>query len=506
MEKIEKIELRNIVKKFPGVIACNDINIDFHTLQVHSLLGENGAGKTTLMGVLYGKYKPDKGDILINGKKVILRTPQDAISLGIGMVHQHFMLVPSLTVTENIILNYNNGIFLNLKTAKERIKEISDEYGIKVNPDAFIWQLSVGEQQQVEILKLLFRHASFLILDEPTAVLTPGEVKNFFITIRKLISMGHGVILITHKLQEVMEISDMITVLRNGNVAGKTKKENTDKKSLAGMMVGRDIITPEKREKNGADEIIFQIKELYVENEDNLPAVKNFSLEIKKGEILGIAGVSGNGQKELAEAIAGLRRVKKGKILLKNIDITNKNPETIIGKGISFIPEERMVMGIIKDFSVSENAILKKHFLFPLSKCMFLNFKHIRDFTENMVKDFNIKTPSLDTPVKNLSGGNIQKLILAREMTPETVLLIASHPTRGVDIGATEYIHKRLLHMKENGMSILLISEDLDEILALSDRIAVIYEGEIAGIVSPSVSPETMGLMMGGENIREITK
>jgi simple sugar transport system ATP-binding protein len=265
------------------------------------------------------------------------------------------------------------------------------------------------------------------------------------------------------------------------------------------MMVGRDIITIERKEKKTEEEIILQLKSVCIENEDKLPAIKNLSLEIKKGEILGIAGVSGNGQKELAEAIAGLRRVKKGEILLVNIDITNKSPEFIINSGISFIPEERMVMGIIKDFSVSENAILKKHCLAPLSKWMFLNFKNIRDFTEKMVNEFNIKTSSIDTPVKNLSGGNIQKLILAREMTSETVLLIASHPTRGVDIGATEYIHNRLLEMKENGMAILLISEDLEEIIALSDRIAVIYEGEIAGIVSPSVSPETIGLMMGGE-------
>ncbi|MEQ8169219.1 MAG: ABC transporter ATP-binding protein [Candidatus Eremiobacterota bacterium] len=497
--KIETIEVKNITKKFPAVIANDNVTITFRGGEVHTLLGENGAGKSTLMGVLYGKYTADEGEILINGKKTRIKSPKDAIEAGIGMVHQHFMLVPSLTVTENIILNYpsKREPFLNLKESEKKIKEISGDYGLDINPTSPVWQLSVGEQQKVEILKLLYRDATFLILDEPTAVLSPGEVEAFFITLRKLLSKGYGVIFISHKLQEVMEISDRITVLRNGKVTGTTTPKESSRNSLASMMVGRDLLETEKKDKNTEEKIVLSVENLSVENDMGLMSVKNISLQVKKGEILGIAGVSGNGQREFSEALAGLRNIKKGKITLKNIDITGKSSSFIIKAGLSFIPEERMTSGIIKDFSVWENAILKNHD--SLSKWHFLKFKNIRKFAGNLVEQFNIKTPSADTPIKNLSGGNIQKLILARELSANPSLLIASHPTRGVDIGATEYIHNIILEKRREGMAVILISEDIDEIRALSDRIAVMYEGEIMGIVPPSEEIEKIGLMMGGE-------
>jgi simple sugar transport system ATP-binding protein len=496
---IETIELKNITKKFPGVLANDNVSVTFRGGEVHSLLGENGAGKSTLMSVLYGKYTPDEGEILINGKKTHIKSPKDAIASGIGMVHQHFMLVPSLTVTENIILNYpsKREPFLDLKGAEKKIKEISHDYGLDINPKSPVWQLSVGEQQKVEILKLLYRDATFLILDEPTAVLSPGEVETFFITLRKLLSKGYGVIFISHKLHEVMEISNRITVLRNGKVTGETTPKEITRNSLAAMMVGRNLAEPEEKEQNLEEDIILSVKNLSVENDMGLTSVKNISLQVKKGEILGIAGVSGNGQREFLEALAGIRSIKKGNITLKNIDITGKSPSFIIKSGMSFIPEERMVSGIVKDFSIWENAILKNHD--SLSRWYFLNFKIIREFARSLVEKFNIKTPSVDTPIKNLSGGNIQKLILARELSANPSLLIASHPSRGVDIGATEYIHKIILEKRREGMTVILVSEDLDEIRSLSDRIAVMYEGEIMGIVPPSEAIETIGLMMGGE-------
>lgn len=506
MGKIEKIELRNITKRFFGVLANDNINITFNSSQVHSLLGENGAGKSTLMSVLYGKYPPSEGEIFINGKKTCFKSPLEAISSGIGMVHQHFMLVPSMTVTENIILNYPSpkGLFLDMKWARKKIKGLSEEYSLPVDPDAYIWQLSVGEQQRVEILKVLFRDAVFLILDEPTAVLTPEEVKKLFKILRILLNKDYGIIFISHKLQEVMEISDLITVLRNGKVKGTLRKEDTNKEKLAEMMVGREVKNPRDKEvKAPGEEIILRVKNLSLKNDKNLPALDNLSLDVKKGEILGIAGLSGNGQRELAEAITGLRKVTGGRIFFKDKDITGKDPFFIINSGISFIPEERMIMGVIKDFLIFENTILKNHCIFPLSEWIFMNFKNIRDFSEDLIKKFNIKTPDIETITGNLSGGNIQKLILAREISANPSFLIASQPTRGVDIGAIEYIHKKLLHMREEGVAILLISEDLDEVISLSDRIAVIENGKIMGIVPPSTHREEIGLMMGGVRSEE---
>jgi len=499
MEKINEIDLRNITKKFPGVLANNNVSVSFKTHEIHTLLGENGAGKTTLMRILYGMYQPDSGEIYINGKKVTISSPKEAIDLGIGMVHQHFMLVPSLSVLENIVLNYPSpkAPFIDFETARKRIKKMSDQYGLKIDPDAKIWQMSVGEQQRVEILKILYRDASFIILDEPTAVLTPQEVDELFKTLREL-KKTRGIIFISHKLKEVMQISDRITVLRNGSVVGETEPSKTNINELAKMMVGREITNQWAKEKIENNRTILKIENLVAKNDKGLLALKNVSLEIKEGEILGLAGVSGNGQKELEEVLSGLRKAISGRILLEGVNITNKSPKEIINMGISYIPEERMTTGIIADFTVAENLILKNHDYPPLSRWIFLNERNIINHAKNLVKEFDVRTPSVTTLVQNLSGGNIQKLILARELAGTPKLLIASQPTRGVDIGATEYIHKRIVETANRGSAVLLISEDLDEILELSDKIAVMYEGEIVGVVSPTTPVEKIGLMMTG--------
>jgi len=500
MKKIEKIELKNITKRFPGVLANNDVNMIFNSGEIHTLLGENGAGKSTLMRILYGMYRPDAGEILINEKMVNIRSPLDAINLGIGMVHQHFMLVPSFTVIENIVLNYpsKKKPFLDLEDAKKRINTMFQKYEFSIDPSSYVWQLSVGEQQRVEILKILFREAEFLILDEPTAVLTPQETNELFKILKKLKESGIGIIFISHKLKEVLSISDKISVLRDGKVIGEVKREETDENLLAKMMVDREIESIFEKKSKPREEVILRIENLKVLSDKNIPAVKNFSLMVKKGEIVGVAGVSGNGQNELAEAIVGLREIRKGKIFLNKADITNKNPYFIIKEGISSIPEERMEVGVIKDFTVLENMILKNHGVYEFARWIVLKFNQIKNFVTSSIKEFDVRTPSINTLVRNLSGGNIQKLILAREFSSEPKVLIASQPTRGLDIRATEYIHKKLIEKREEGCSTLLISEDLDEIICLSDRIVVMYEGEIIGEVPPSIPVEKIGLLMMG--------
>jgi simple sugar transport system ATP-binding protein len=499
MERIKEIELKNITKKFPGVLANNNITVNFKSGEIHTLLGENGAGKTTVMRILYGMYQPDSGEIIINNKKVKISSPKEGIDLGIGMVHQHFMLVPSFTVLENIILNYpsTKEPFIDIKSARKRIREMSEKYGLRINPDAKVWQLSVGEQQRVEILKILFRDASFIILDEPTAVLTPQEVEDLFRTLMEL-KKTRGIVFISHKLKEVLKISDRITVLRNGSVVGETDPSKTTLSQLAKMMIGREIMNQWMKEKVENKRTILKIENLNIKNDKDLPAVKNLSIEIREGEILGIAGVSGNGQKELEEIMAGLRKATSGKILLEGNNIINKLPKEIIKLGVSYIPEERMSTGIIEDFTIVENLILKNHGTNPFSKWIFLQNRIINKNAKKLTKEFDVKTPSITTPVRNLSGGNIQKLILARELSGTPKLLVACQPTRGLDVGATEYIHKRIVEIANKGTAVLLISEDLDEIIELSDRIAVIYEGEIAGIVLPTTSIEKIGLMMTG--------
>ncbi len=503
---IEKLEMIDITKRFPGVLANDEVNLEVNEGEILALLGENGAGKSTLMKQLYGLYKPDCGQIKINGIEQVFASPTDAINAGIGMIHQHFMLVSNLTVVENIALGLKSsrGPFLDLPVVEKRVLEICETYGLKLNPKAYIWQLAVGEQQRVEIVKALYRGADLLILDEPTAVLTPQEVDEFFLILEKMAREKHSLIFISHKLHEVIRISDQITVLRDGRSVSTVKNENLTKSELAEKMVGRPVVLQYDRKPMKPRDVRLKIEDLWVPNDWNEDKICGVSLEIRGGEILGLAGVSGNGQRELAQALGGLRAPRSGKIYLDGVDVTNATPYQRNLAGQSYIPEERNKEGIVKDFNISENFILEDHDKVPYSKHTFFNFPIIERATQRAVIDFAVKTPTLKTLVKNLSGGNVQKLILARELSRDPVVLIAAQPTRGVDIGASEYIHQRLLRQRDLGTATLLISEDLDEIRALSDRIAVIFEGKIVGIVDgPKATTSQLGLMMAGVSMEE---
>ncbi len=497
------LRMEGIVKIFPGVLANDHVNFSLEKGEVHALLGENGAGKTTLMNILYGLYKPEEGHIYLNDKEVKINSPLDAINLGIGMVHQHFTLVPPFTVVENVVLGLKSPRepFLDLKGAAEKIKEIAKRYNFKIDPWAKVWQLSVGEKQRVEIIKALYRGANILILDEPTAVLTPQEANELFEVLKDMKEEGKSVVFISHKLDEVMKISDRVTVLRDGKSIKTLNTKDTSPQELARIMVGRDVIfTLSKSEFKPGKEVI-KVEGLKALNDKGLLALDGISFSIREGEILGIAGVSGNGQKELEEVIYGLRPLKEGKIYLNGEDITGKSPAYLIEKKVSYIPEDRMERGLILDFEIKENAVLETHKDPPFAKNGFLNYKEISNFTQELVRDYNIKVPAINAIVKVLSGGNLQKLILGREISRDPVFLIASQPTRGLDIGATEYIRERLLRERENRKAILLISEDLEEILSLSDRILVIYEGRIMGILDPEDARrniEKLGLLMAG--------
>jgi len=496
------LEMRNITKRFPGVIANDNISLTLHHGEVHSLLGENGAGKSTLMNILYGLQQPDSGEIRLHGKPVRLQSPADAIKHGIGMIHQHFMLVPSLTVAENVALGLRSKRhpLTNLKTVAQRIEALAEKYRLQVDPSAHVWQLAVGERQRVEIIKALYRDASILILDEPTAVLTPPEVDDLFVTFQQMAANGRSMIFISHKLHEVLHLSDRITVLRHGRITGETLPQGTDQRQLAQMMVGREVqMAPPKSEVQPGS-VMLDIDGLFAPADRGGDAVRNLRLQVKSGEIVGIAGVSGNGQRELAEAISGLRKPRAGKVRINGTLLRASCPKSARKAGLAYVPEERMRDGAIGDFNIKENLILLDH-----GKTQFcrpggmLRFAKIREHCHRLVDEFNVKTPDLDTPTRHLSGGNIQKLILARELSGNPKVLIAAQPTRGVDIGAAEYIHKRLADERARGTATVVISEDLDEIMALSDRIAVMYEGEIMGIVDrDSASREEIGLMMAG--------
>lgn len=499
--RVYEAKMEGIVKRFPGVLANNHVDFDIRAGEIHALLGENGAGKSTLVRQLYGLYRPDEGKILINGREHQFTSPLDAIEAGIGMIHQHFMLVPSLTVVENVALGLKStrGFVLDLDRVEKRIVQLCQQYGLKVDPKACVWQLSVGEQQRVEIVKALYRGADLLILDEPTAVLTPQEVDDLFKTFRQMAAAGHSLIFISHKLHEVLAISNRVTVLRDGQVVGACPTQGATRSGLAQMMVGRPVILQYNRAPLKAGPVVLEVRDLYARSDRGGDALKGVSFEMCAGEILGLAGVSGNGQRELAECLAGLRPTRQGKILLKGQDMHRASPADRIAAGQSYIPEERMREGAIRDFSVSDNFVLEDHNRPPYARGIFLDFKEIKAKTQAAVDAYSVKTPGLDTPLKNLSGGNIQKLILARELARKPRLLIAAQPTRGVDIGASEYIHHRLLQQREAGMATLLISEDLDEIRALCDRIAVIYEGKIVAIVdNEATTLEQLGLWMAG--------
>jgi simple sugar transport system ATP-binding protein len=504
--RIETLEMRGITKRFPGVLASDHVNFDVKSGEVHALLGENGAGKSTLMKILYGLYHPDEGEVLINGKPVRISSPNDSINLGIGMIHQHFMLVQTMTVAENVALGLpsSRGVLTDLDRVSKRIIELANLYGLKIDPSAYIWQLSVGQQQRVEIIKALYRGAALLILDEPTAVLTPQEVDELFVIMNQMVKDGHGLVFISHKLHEVVEISHRISVLRDGHMIGTRLTAETTKQDLANWMVGREVgFTPDRGQvQRGAPRL--EIKNVSCGSDRGTPGLRGVTFEVCSGEILGIAGVSGNGQRELAETITGLRKTTSGQIILEDSDITGLDPAAITDRMLSYIPEERMRDGMIKDFTVAENMILREHEKTPYSRYGFLNLREISQHADALIKNFRIKTPSRETHAKNLSGGNIQKIVLAREIFRTPHVIIAAQPTRGLDIGATEYVREQLLEQRKQGAAIILISEDLDEILALSDRIAVLYEGQVMDIV-PRVeaTPQKLGLLMAGVHPEE---
>ncbi|MDH5690974.1 MAG: ABC transporter ATP-binding protein [Candidatus Bathyarchaeota archaeon] len=497
------IKMNGITKIFPGVVANDKINFVAEKAEIHGLLGENGAGKTVLMSILYGLYRPDEGQIFVNEQEVEMDSPSKAIKLGIGMVHQHFMLIPSLTVAENIILGKEptkNKVLLDMNRTLNDVKDFCKRYKLEVDLKAPLHTLPVGAQQRVEILKALYRGADILILDEPTSVLTPQEVEELFKAIRVLREQRKTVIFISHKLREVLRICDRITVLRRGKVVETVKADETDLGELAKMMIDRKVVFTFKKKRVETREVVLKIEDLKAIDDRGLPALRGATFEVCAFEILGIAGVEGNGQTELVEALTGLRKATEGKVLVDNTDITRASPGERIRLGISHVPEDRHKRGLIPDFSVMENLILGSHNKPPFTTGRVrLNFEEASNYAKKLIKDFSIKTPSKDTPVRHLSGGTQQRVVVAREFSRKPKLIIASQPTRGLDVGATEYVRKKLVEMRDEGCAVLLISADLDEIWALSDRIAVIYEGEIVAIKDPKkTSEEELGLLMAG--------
>lgn len=497
-ERHTAVAMHGIVKRFPGVLANDHISFEVRTGEIHALLGENGAGKTTLMNILYGIYQPDEGEIWVKGRRVTIRSPRDAIALGIGMVHQQYRLVSSHTVAENIVLGLPGNLLFPERAARQKLAEFAQKYGLRVDPNARIWQLSAGEQQRVEIIKALYRGADILILDEPTSMLTPGEVRDLLDTIRLMTTEGHTVIFITHKLDEVFAISERVTVLRQGKVVATLNTSETDKPSLARLMVGREVLFRLEKNPINPGDVILRVEGLHALNDRGLPAVKDATFTISAGEILGIAGVAGNGQRELIETLAGLRPCTKGRVLIGREEITHQPPRRRIELGVCYVPGERLV-GLVPSMSVAENLVLKDYCTAPFCQRNFLDYAAINSHAEELVKQYAVATPSRETPVKLLSGGNIQRVILARETSRAPTLLLVAHPTSGLDVGATESIRQLLLKQRDEGTAILLVSEDLEEILQLSDRIAVMFEGEIMGILPAAEADlETIGMMMAG--------
>jgi len=507
MEKV--IEMKNITKVFPGTIANDNVNFELLRGETHVLLGENGAGKTTLMNILYGLYKQEKGEIYVSGNLVNISTPNDAIKLGIGMVHQHFMLVHNFTVTQNIILGIEprKGFKIDMVKATHDVKEISDKYGFAIDPSAVIEDISVGQQQRVEILKALYRGAEILILDEPTAVLTPKEIKELGSIINNLEKEGKSVILITHKLKEVMSMSDRVTIIRRGKVTGTVKTKETNIDELAELMVGRKVNLTVEMKPSVIKGEILKIENLCANDQRGLPAVQNLNLVVNGGEILGIAGVDGNGQSQFIEVLTGLRKPKSGSITINGENIYGKSPRTIMSAGVGHIPEDRQKRGLILDYSLFENSVLGIHRNLPFSKGIIMNYAEVRKHCDDLIREFDVRTPNADVNAESLSGGNQQKLIAAREISKDPELLIAAQPTRGLDVGAIEYIHKRLVMERDKGKAVLLVSLELDEILALSDRIAVMYDGRIVNTLDRcDATEQKLGVLMAGGTLSETKK
>ncbi|TFH07069.1 MAG: ABC transporter ATP-binding protein [Candidatus Atribacteria bacterium] len=502
------VELTGIVKRFPGVIANDGVNLTIARGEIHCLLGENGAGKTTLMRILYGLYQPDEGHIALHGKTVRITSPKAALSHRIGMVHQHFHLVPTLSVEENIVLGLSEGTgpFLNLKKTRKKLRRLAEEYGLQVDPGAKVWQLSVGQQQRVEILKALYRDADILIMDEPTSVLTPQEVDGLFGTLRTFVEAGLTVIFITHKLDEVMEVSHRVTVLRKGKAVATVDTAASSKAGLARLMVGREVIFRVEKTPPQLGERILHVEDLHARNDRGLPALRGMSFDLYAGEILGVAGVSGNGQHELSEVLTGLRKATRGKATFEAHDLTECSARTIADLGVAHVPTERIRVGTVPAMSIRENLILKSYRSADFCKWLILDEKAAYENACKAMKEYEISAPHDGTAVGNLSGGNIQRLVLARELCGSPKFVVAAHPTYGLDVGATEQVRRVLLEQRDRGAGILLISEDLDEILQLSDRILVIYEGQIMGIVpAEGADLGQIGLMMAGSHRQEVS-
>lgn len=495
------IEMLNIRKEFPGIIANDNITLQLKKGEIHALLGENGAGKSTLMNVLFGLYQPEKGEIRVKGKPVKITNPNIANDLGIGMVHQHFMLVEKFTVTENIILGKEpkSSGSIDIKKAEKQVREISERYNLSVDPRAKISDISVGMQQRVEILKTLYRGADIIIFDEPTAVLTPQEITELIQIMKALIKEGKSIILITHKLKEIMEVCDRVTVIRKGKGIDTLNVKDTNPTELANLMVGREVVFKTEKRDATPKENVLEINNLVVKDSRGVQAVKGLDLQVRGGEIVGIAGVDGNGQTELIEAITGLRKSESGSIKLNDKEIRTFKPRKITESGLGHIPEDRHKHGLVLDFPIGENMALQTYYQKPFSKKGVLSFKEIYKKAKQLITEFDVRTPSEYTLARSLSGGNQQKAIIGREVDRDPDLLIAAQPTRGLDVGAIEFIHKRLIEQRDKGKAVLLISFELDEILNVSDRIAVIYEGKIVDIVDPKkTSEQELGLLMAG--------
>lgn len=507
-ENSPAILMQGIVKRFPGGVMANDmVDFDLKVGEIHGLLGENGAGKTTLMNILYGFYQPDHGTTEVFGERVAFRSPADAIKFGIGMVHQHFKLVSDMTVAENVVLGLKSGkgFLTDIASAQSRISRLAEQHGLQVDPKAQIWQLGVGQRQRVEILKALYRDAKILILDEPTSVLAPTEVKDFFKSLRGLKETGISIVLITHKLDEVMNVTDRVTVLRKGRKIATQPTSSVNQEKLARMMIDEAIPPIADKAKMAEREVVLQVRNLRVSDDRGIEALKDVSFEVRKGEILGIAGVSGNGQRELVETLVGLRKPVSGSVAVVGTGVSGKTPRSIIGLGVAYVPENRTEDGSIADFRIDENLILKDFDRSPICNVLgsriptLLNDKEIASRAEQAISQFGIKATGASAKARSLSGGNLQRLILARELSGSPSVIVVSQPTRGLDVAATEYVRGILIQQRNRGAAVLLVDEDLGELISLSDRIAVIYKGEIVGLLHPGqYSSEEIGLLMTG--------
>ncbi|BBE31000.1 sugar ABC transporter ATP-binding protein [Tepiditoga spiralis] len=501
------VYMKEIVKRFPKVLANDHVNLEIKKGEIHALIGENGAGKSTLMNQLYGLYTPTSGDIFINGEKKVFNGPKDAINAGIGMVHQHFMLVDNLTVAENVVLGSEpkKGISFDLKKARREVQELSKRYGLKVDVDALIEDLPVGTQQRVEIIKTIYRGAEILILDEPTAVLTPQEIEELFEIMRKLRDDGKTIIFISHKLHEVMTICDNITVMRLGKVTGHVKVSETNEKELANMMVGREVILRVDKEEKVPGEKVVEIKNLWVKDNRQLDAVRGMNFEIRKGEVLGIAGVAGNGQTELVEALTGLRKKESGEYLYKGKDISHYTVKELRESNITHIPEDRFKYAMVKEYPNYYNMILGRHYKMPFARRGFLNNDIIQEYSQDLIKKFDVRPADASIKTGNLSGGNQQKVVIAREVSANPDFIVIAQPTRGLDVGAIEYVHKEILELRRKNVAVLLISMELEEVLSLSDRVLVMYEGGVTGEFKPGeLTIEEVGLLMAGKKLSEL--